>query len=114
MGVPNQEVEVRADRMALRRIRRQLRKENAFVHLLRVVSSVSNEATTIADPIRMVRKRMIVADLIPRVPGGFRHAAEHTRGLVDSEPTRTLNEYKPGLLDVPEARHLLALHERPD
>jgi len=52
MGVPNQEVEVRADRMALRRIRRQLRKENAFVHLLRVVSSVSNESTTIEEPLQ--------------------------------------------------------------
>src|SRR5437867_6984708 len=52
MGAHNQQVEVRADRMTLRRIRRELRKESAFVHLLRVVTSVSNESTTIEEPLQ--------------------------------------------------------------
>ena len=52
MRVPNQEVEVKADRLLLRRIRRQLRKENAFVHLLRVVTSASNESTTIEEALQ--------------------------------------------------------------
>src|SRR5215831_17161356 len=42
------------------------------------------------------------------VPGGVRHAAEHAAALVDAEPFRTLDEFKPGLLDLPEARDLLA------
>src|SRR5262249_46468552 len=46
-----------------------------------------------------------------RVAGGLRHAAEHAGALVDAEPGRTLDEYKPGLLDVPKARHFLALHD---
>src|SRR5438445_13294670 len=52
MGVPNQEVEVREGRLLLRRIRRQLRKENAFVHLLRVVTSISNESTTMDEALQ--------------------------------------------------------------
>jgi len=52
MGIPDQDVEVRADKVTLRRIRRQLRKENAFVHLLRVVTSVSNESTTVEEPLQ--------------------------------------------------------------
>src|SRR2546427_35044 len=52
MRVPNQEVEVSGDRLLLRRIRRQLRKENAFVHLLRVVTSVSNESTTMDEALQ--------------------------------------------------------------
>jgi PAS domain-containing protein len=46
MRLPNHGVEPKTDRLALRRIRRQLRMENAFVHLLRVVTSVSNESTS--------------------------------------------------------------------
>src|SRR5262249_54787926 len=45
------------------------------------------------------------------VPGGVRYAAEHATGLVDAEPGRALDELEPGLLDLPEARHLLALHD---
>jgi GAF domain-containing protein len=52
MAVHNQEVESKAERTSLRRIRRQLRKENAFVRLLRVVASVSNESTTIEEPLQ--------------------------------------------------------------
>src|SRR5436309_4033966 len=52
MGVPNQEVEVKEERLLLRRIRRQLRKENAFVHLLRVVTSISNESTTMEEALQ--------------------------------------------------------------
>ena len=52
MGAHNQQVEVKADRVTLRRIRRQLRQESAFVHLLRVVTSVSNESTTIEEPLQ--------------------------------------------------------------
>jgi GAF domain-containing protein len=52
MGVPNQEVEVAGDRLLLRQVRRQLRKENAFVHLLRVVTSVCNESTTMNDALQ--------------------------------------------------------------
>jgi GAF domain-containing protein len=52
MRVPNQEVEVRGDTLLLRRMRRQLRKENAFVHLLRVVTSVSNESTTMEEALQ--------------------------------------------------------------
>src|SRR5262249_20210098 len=39
-------------RVTLRKIRRQLRTENAFVHLLRVVTSVSNESTTLEEPLQ--------------------------------------------------------------
>src|SRR5262249_56261962 len=46
-----------------------------------------------------------------RVPGGVRHAAEHAGALVELKPGRALYAYKPALLDVPEARHLLALHD---
>src|SRR5437867_11111051 len=52
MGAHNQQVEVKADRVTLRRIRRQLRQESAFVHLLRVVTSVSNESTAIEEPLQ--------------------------------------------------------------
>src|SRR2546425_373227 len=52
MGAHNQQVEVKADRVTLRRIRRQLRQESAFVHLLRVVTSVSNESSTIEEPLQ--------------------------------------------------------------
>ncbi len=52
LGVPNQEVEIKTDKLMLRRIRRQLRKENAFVHLLRVVTSVTNESATLEEPLQ--------------------------------------------------------------
>lgn len=52
MGVPDNETRVKPDRVMLGRIRRQLRRESAFVHLLRVVTSVSNEATTIEEALQ--------------------------------------------------------------
>src|SRR6185295_2431624 len=52
MGITNQEIDTRAEKVMLRRIQRQLRKENAFVHLLRVVTSVANESTTIEEPLQ--------------------------------------------------------------
>lgn len=52
MGIANQEIGTRAEKLMLRRIRRQLRKENACVHLLRVVTSVANDSTTIEEPLQ--------------------------------------------------------------
>jgi GAF domain-containing protein len=52
MGIPNQEIDTKAEKVMLRHIQRQLRKENAFVHLLRVVTSVANESTTIEEPLQ--------------------------------------------------------------
>src|SRR5262249_15361304 len=46
-----------------------------------------------------------------RVAGGVRQATEHAAALVDPEPARTLDEDEPGLLDVPEARHFLPVHD---
>jgi GAF domain-containing protein len=49
---PDNETEVRLGRVMLGRIRRQLHRESGFVHLLRVVTSVSNEATTIEEALQ--------------------------------------------------------------
>jgi len=52
MRIPSQEVEVKGDDLLLRRIRRQLEKENAFAHLLRIVTSVSNESATVDEALQ--------------------------------------------------------------
>lgn len=52
MRLPNHGVEPKDSRVTLRRIRRQLRMENAFVHLLRVVTSVSNESATLEESLQ--------------------------------------------------------------
>src|SRR5262249_6155059 len=45
-----------------------------------------------------------------RAPGGVRHAAEPAGAPLQLEPGRDLDQCELGPLDVPEARHLLALH----
>jgi hypothetical protein len=52
MSVPDNEAKIKLDRVMLGRMRRHLRRESAFVHLLRVVTSVSNEATTIEEALQ--------------------------------------------------------------
>jgi len=52
MGIANQEIGTRAEKSMLRRMRRQLGKENACGHLLRVLTSVANDSTAIEEPLQ--------------------------------------------------------------
>src|SRR5262249_26017807 len=44
-------------------------------------------------------------------PRGVRHAAEHAGALVQAQPRRAPGQHEPWLLDIPEARRLLAIHD---